>query len=345
MAAPALAERRNLCSMTAVGALAAPLRYLSTSGIDACLPSVEQRVELAGQALAALATGDAEMPAKIGVHPREGALLHAMPAWLRSRDLVGLKWVSAFPDNKRHGLPAISGLVVLNDPATGLPLWVLDAARITAVRTAAVSGVAIRLLAAPAARRVALLGAGVQARSHLEVVAALLPEARVALHDRHADRAEALAAEANREAGRDWVAAAGSAREAVAGAQVVITVATLGARTDRLGPADVDGDTLVVAVDFATYVDPALAVAARIFAVDDLEQFLHYRGLGYFDGYPEPGTTLGSLARDGHAPPAAGEDARPTLVTHLGVGLADVVFADAICRRADAAAVGTQLDR
>jgi ornithine cyclodeaminase/alanine dehydrogenase len=324
---------------------------LSTAQLDACLPPVRERLDLARRALVALAMGDAEMPPKIGVHPRPGALLHAMPAWLKSADLVGLKWVSAFPDNKQRGLPAIGGLVVLNDPDTGLPVWIMDAGRITAVRTAAVSGVAIELFSSPAARRVALLGAGVQARSHLEVIATLLPAASVSLFDRHPARCAAFAAEINAAAGRKIVRPVDSAAAAVADAQVIVSVATLGAPAERLVPSAVAERALVVAVDFATYAAPELAHSARIFAVDDRDQFLHYRELGYFDGYPDPTTTLGELADEGAVSRGAGTtnggtaDGRPVLVTHLGVGLADVVFADAIRRQAEARNLGTELKR
>lgn len=331
-----------------------PLRYLSTAELDACLPPVAERVALARRALVALATGDAEMPPKIGVHPRPGALLHAMPAWLRGADLVGLKWVSAFPGNKRLGLPAIGGLVVLNDAETGLPTWIMDAARITAVRTAAVSGVAIELCASPTAERVAVLGAGVQARSHVELLAELLPSATIALFDRNTERAAAIAEDAGRSGG-PRIEAVASADAAVDGAQLVISVATLGADARRLTPADVAPGALVVAVDFATYVAPELARAARPFVVDDRAQFLHYRELRYFEGYPEPAATLGELVAarapasgddgEGERGPASAAGQAPTLVTHLGVGLADVVFADAIARRAAAAGTGVELAR
>src|SRR3990172_11268268 len=158
---------------------APPLRYLSAAELDRCLPDVGDRLDLCARALSALGRGAAEMPPKIGVHPRPGALLHAMPAWLRDGDLVGLKWVAAFPDNRAHGLPAINGLVVLNDAETGLPSWIMDAARITSVRTAAVSGLRIRLFTPADVRRVALIGAGVQARAHVEVIASLLPRAEM----------------------------------------------------------------------------------------------------------------------------------------------------------------------
>jgi ornithine cyclodeaminase/alanine dehydrogenase-like protein (mu-crystallin family) len=305
-----------------------PLRYLSAADVDACLPSVERRIDLAAEALRALAREAAEMPPKIGVHPRPGTLLHAMPAWLRERDLVGLKWVAAFPNNKSRGLAAINGLVVLNDAETGLPTWIMDAARITAVRTAAVSGVAIRLYAR-SARSVAILGAGVQARSHLEVVAGQLPDCQAVLYDRHHQRAAALADEHNERHSRQWLSVAPGAREAVGEADLVITVATLGAASQVLTNDWLREGAVVVAVDFATYASAQLARTASVFAVDDREQFLYYRANGYFDAFPEPATTLGEALV---APDQAGQptNGRPVLVVHLGVGLADVVLADAV---------------
>jgi ornithine cyclodeaminase/alanine dehydrogenase-like protein (mu-crystallin family) len=306
---------------------------------------VSSRVDLAAAALRALGRGTAEMPPKIGVHPRPGALVHAMPAWLREGDLVGLKWVAAFPDNKRLGLPAINGLVVLNDAETGLPTWIMEAGRITAVRTAAVSGVAIRLYT-PDARQVALLGAGVQARSHLEVMAELLPNASVELYDRHSERAEAVADEANLAAGREWVSAVDDARGAVRRAGLVVTAASMGGASQQMDDDWLADGSVVVAVDFATYASATLARAARAFVVDDRAQFLFYRDGGSFDGYPEPTTTLGEVLDAGDPTvSAAADDARSVLVTHLGVGLADVLFADAVARQAQAMARGVELVR
>ena len=92
------------------------------------MPSLPERLRLAERALVGLAEG-AELPAKIGVHPRPaGSFAHAMPAFLRgtspdgSGDLVGMKWVAGFSDNPATGLPAIHALVVVNDPRTGVPV-------------------------------------------------------------------------------------------------------------------------------------------------------------------------------------------------------------------------------
>ena len=80
-----------------------------------------------------------EMPAKIGIHPQENTLMHAMPAWVPGADACGIKWAECFPDNyKKFGLPQTSGLMILNCPESGWPLCILDAIWITAKRTAAV---------------------------------------------------------------------------------------------------------------------------------------------------------------------------------------------------------------
>jgi alanine dehydrogenase len=322
---------------------APPLKYLSANELDRCLPDVEERLALAAAALAALGRTDAEMPPKIGVHPRPGALLHAMPAWLRDGDLVGLKWIAAFPGNRARGLAAINGLVVLNDPDTGLPLWIMDAARITAVRTAAVSGVGIRLFQPPDVTRIAILGAGVQAASHAEMLRGLLPTAQLMIYDRHRDRAQSIADEAAA-AGQAAVVAA-TAREAASSAQVVITVASLGGAAQPMTPDWLAPGTVVVAVDFATYASAALARAVDRFVVDDRGQFLAYRDSGYFEGYPEPDATMGEQLDGGAGSIQARGHGLPALVTHLGVGLADVIFADAIRRRAEQVDAGIELPR
>ena len=118
------------------------------------MPALAEQLALAERALRALASG-AELPAKIGVHPRPAASwAHAMPAFVpdadgdAASDLLGIKWVSGFPANSGRGLPAIHATLLLFDAASGQPRAILDAGPITAARTAAISGVAIRTLGA-----------------------------------------------------------------------------------------------------------------------------------------------------------------------------------------------------
>jgi ornithine cyclodeaminase/alanine dehydrogenase-like protein (mu-crystallin family) len=326
-----------------------PLRYLSADDVRAAMPPLDERLSLAELTLTALARpGGAELPPKIAVHPRqEGSFAHAMPAHLRAAtaagDLLGIKWIAGFGSNGELGLPTIHGLVVLSDAATGVPTAVLDAGPITAQRTAAVSGVAIRHFApgvAGRAPRGALIGAGVQGHSHLAVLGHLLPKLELTVYDRHPDRAAALAGAARETPGIASAQAAASAREAVDGADVVVTAASFGPvrqvmTNDWLAPG-----ALVVPVDYATYCAAEVARGADLFLVDHRDQFLANRDAGLFDGYPDPTAMLGEAIRAGTARPAG-----RVVVTHLGVGLADVVFGDAIVRRAQARNLGVELAR
>ena len=312
------------------------------------MPTLDERLGLAERTMTAL-VADAELPPKIGVHPRpEGSFAHAMPAHLRGSDaggggdLLGMKWVAGFGTNNDVGLPAINAVVVINDAATGLPIAILDGGPITALRTAAVSGVAIRHFAPVVtgrAPRAALIGAGVQGHSHLAVVGRVLPGVSLTLFDRHPDRAAALAVAARETEGIGEVTLAADARSAVADADVVVTAASFGPVRQVMTGDWLAPDALIVPVDYATYLAAEVARDAALFVVDDRGQFLANRDAGLFDGYPDPTATLGEAILAGTGRPDTGR----VVVTHLGVGLADVVFGAAIVRQAEALGLGTIL--
>lgn len=336
-----------------------PLRHLSAAEVAGAMPPPEQRLALAEQTMRALGHG-AELPPKMGVHPRQaGSLAQAMPALLRgeaedgSTDLIGVKWITGFPVNPTIGLPTYHALVVLNDPVTGQPLAVMDAAAITAQRTAAISGTAIRhfLPAGPERGQrptnVAILGAGVQARSHIPMIGYLLPGARVRLVDVDRARANSLVEELSKASGIGFVEAVGSVREAVETAEVVISVVSFGPDHQALDPNWLGPSTLFIAVDHDMQAPAALAREA-LFVVDDRDQFLAMRTGPEFAGYPDPDVTLGELFRgEASAQRRGGGDgpAARVLVAHLGVGLADVVFAAAIFARAVDLGLGRLLPR
>lgn len=326
------------------------LRYFRAAEVAAAMPDLDDRLALAERTLTAL-VGDAELPPKIAVHPRpEGSFVHAMPAHLRGAeptgrdDLVGMKWVAGFATNDVQGLPAINALVVLNDAATGLPLAILDGGPITAARTAAVSGVAIGRYAPVIDRRrprAALIGAGVQGRSHLPVLGRVLPGVLLTLFDRDPERAEALADVARGTDGIGSVEIAADARSAVSGADVVVTAASFGPVRQLMTSDWLTPDALVVPVDYATYCAAEVARQAVLFLVDHRDQFLANRDAGLFEDYPEPTATIGEALLAGTPRPSRGR----VVVTHLGVGLADVVFGAAIVRRAEELGLGIELPR
>ncbi len=324
------------------------LRWFNAADVEAAMPPLEERLRLAELTLTAFARqGAAEMPPKIAIHPRpEAAFVHAMPAHLRSADgdLVGVKWVAGYATNVALGLPGISALVIVNDPTTGIPTAILDGGPITAQRTAAVSGVAIRHFgpAQPRGLDVALIGTGVQGRSHLPVIAHLLPDAKLHVFDSDGDRAEAFAELARAEPGIANVTVHAVAREAVEPAAVVISAASFGRAEDSqsMTNAWLRPDATVVPIDYATYCAAEVARDAALFLVDQREQYLATREGGAFEGYPDPAATLGEAIVAGTPRPSG-----RVVLTHLGVGLADLVFSDAIVRSAIAMGRGTVLAR
>ncbi|MEO8626314.1 MAG: NAD(P)-binding domain-containing protein [Candidatus Limnocylindrales bacterium] len=327
-----------------------PLRYLSADDVRAAMPAVQERIALARRTLVAL-VGDAELPPKLGVHPRQPAAhVAAMPALLRGPDmsgvddLMGVKWVTAFPENRAHGIPGIHATVILSDPTTGVPLAVLDGAPITAERTAAVSGVALREWwpTALGSARVALLGAGVQGMSHVAVLAHVGQGSRLTIVDRHRERAEELAAHARATGRFADVSVMSEAEPAVAAADVVLTMVSFGAQHQGVAAASFARARLIVAVDYDMSVPATVAAGACRFYVDDIRQFEATRSDTSFRGYPSADASLGqALLGQAPSPRVSG----PTVVNHLGVGLADVIFADTIVRRAEQLGLGTELTR
>ena len=102
------------------------LLYLSQADVAAVGLTMEEIIAALEAMFREKGEGRVEMPPKPGVHPLPDAFIHAMPAFIPALNSAGVKWVSGYPDNYRRNLPYISGLLILNDPQTGLPLAVMD---------------------------------------------------------------------------------------------------------------------------------------------------------------------------------------------------------------------------
>lgn len=315
-----------------LGGMSAPadtITWLADDVVARLLPDWAGQVDLLDRTYRAMAAGEVENPPKLGVHPREHAFLHAMPAYVRDRDVTAMKWVSAYPGNPARGLPYISGVIVLSDSDTGLPLAIMAASAVTATRTAAATGVSLRHLAHPGWRRVAVLGHGAQGRAHVRMVRALRPEAEVRVYGGPRRRPDV----------DEGVSVAESAEEAVTGADVVITTGPMDADPDRrIDPEWLADQVLVLPVDFDAYVDAGLASRADDVVVDDVAQFAHHRSGGRFAGWPAPRCSLGEALG---SPPVG--DLRVSC--SLGVGAADAVLADEVWRRAQRDGLGLALPR
>jgi ornithine cyclodeaminase/alanine dehydrogenase-like protein (mu-crystallin family) len=308
------------------------LRYLTRADVESVGITGAEAIEILGEVFRAKRDGAVEMPAKIGIHPRDDAFIHAMPAYLESADAAGIKWVAGYPGNQDAGLPYIHGLFVLTDAGTGAPLAVMDATWITEIRTAAASMLGIRALAERPVETLGILGCGRQGTVHLELAKEAFPElARVTLFDRHPERAEALAA-AHRHLD---VSTVDGADQVADNADVVITTAAIVRDPDRpLHREHLADATVACAIDFDASLSEDLFEDAAVFVVDDVPQYRHYVEQGYFEGYPADPIELCDVL---DAPPGL------RVFVPLGIALEDVAVAAEINRRASEAGLGTEL--
>jgi ornithine cyclodeaminase/alanine dehydrogenase len=193
------------------------LLYLSQADVAAAGPSMSEIIEALETAFKEKGHGRAEMPPKPGVHPGGGDnFIHAMPAYIPALKSAGIKWVGGFPDNTKHGLPYITGLLILNDTTTGLPLAVMDCIWITAMRTGAASAVSARYLARPESAVVGVLGCGLQGRTNVEALNVLFLLKRVMAYDVQPEALERYADEIQSRFDLEVVAAQ-NPRDAVTG--------------------------------------------------------------------------------------------------------------------------------
>jgi ornithine cyclodeaminase/alanine dehydrogenase len=264
-----------------------------------------------------------------------------MPAYIQDLNSAGIKWVGGFPDNPRRGLPYISGLLIYNDVATGLPLAVMDCVWITGKRTGAASAIAARHLARPDSAVMGMLGCGVQGRSHAEAMQALFPLRRIMAYDKDPEVTAGYAREIQATLGIEVIGVQ-HPREAVAGCDIVVTAGPI----LKVPHATIQAGWLAEGA-FASLVDydsywsrEALAQAAK-FCTDDVPQMRLYQSMGYFQDIPPIHADLGELAtgrKKGRE--HVGER---TMTANLGLAIDDMAVAPLIYRRAREKGIGTWL--
>ncbi len=315
--------------------------YLSRSDVEAIqLPMLEII-----QALEAMfkekGSGKVEMPPKPGIHTRPNAFIHAMPAYIPSLEAAGMKWVSGYPGNQAKGLPYISGLLILNDPDTGVPLAVMDCTWITAKRTGAATALAAKYLARPESASVGIVACGVQGRSNLEALACLFKIQKVKAYDLHAEVAARYAKEMSAQLGLD-IEPVQSLPEAVSGLDMVVTSGPI---LKNPNPAIEAGwlatGAFASLVDFDSYWQGRALKEMDKIATDDLAQMGYYRHEGYFKETPQPYADLGEIAA-GKKPGREAEHERIAAI-NLGLALDDMATAIRIYQQAKEKGVGTEL--
>jgi ornithine cyclodeaminase/alanine dehydrogenase-like protein (mu-crystallin family) len=285
--------------------------------------------------------GHVEMPPKIGTHPMPDAFIHAMPAVIPQLKASGMKWVGGFPDNSRHSLPYITGVLILNDYETGVPISVMDCTWITAKRTGAATALAAKFLARPESQVVGILGCGVQGRSNLEALKVAFPISKVLAYDRHIDRSALYAKEMAAQLGVE-VTSVSNPRDAIVSSDIVVTAGPI-LRTPHatIQPGWLPAGAFASLVDFDSYWDPAALREVDKFCTDDVPQLEHYREVGYFQNIPVIHADLGELVI-GSKPGRETPEER-TITCNLGLALDDIATAPLIYRRALDRKIGTWL--
>ncbi|HWF78399.1 MAG TPA: ornithine cyclodeaminase family protein [Caulobacteraceae bacterium] len=319
------------------------LRILNGRDIAELLP-MDACIDLMGRTMAAVSEGRAHFPPRAVTRAAPGGFMAWMPGALDDPACFGVKLLSLFPGNPAAGLSSHLGLVVLFEAEHGRPAALLDAAELTAIRTAAVSGLATRLLANPDAGDLAILGAGEQAASHLAAMRAARRVRRVRVWSRTEASARAFAAAQGAKQGLE-IEVAPTARAAVDGADLVCTVTAsrepvlagdwiaAGAHLNVVGASRPD----------ATEIDTAAVVRARYFvdcrASAELEAGDWLRALEAGVVRPDHiAAEIGEVANGTR--PGRRSEAEITLFRSLGVAAEDLAAAQYVLEAARARGMG-----
>jgi ornithine cyclodeaminase/alanine dehydrogenase-like protein (mu-crystallin family) len=315
--------------------------YLSRKDVEAVGVPMERIIAAIEEMFREKGEGRTEMPPKPGIHPRPDSFIHAMPAYIPSLKSAGMKWVSGFPENVNKGLPYISGLIVLNNPDTGIPMAVMDCTWITAKRTGAATAVAAKYLARPNSKIVGILGCGVQGRSNLEALRVLFPIERVMAYDSRPEAGGLFAEEMSRKFGFD-IGSVRTPREAVTGCDIVITAGPiLKIPHATIQPGWLGEGAFASLVDYDAYWHRGALKEVDKFCTDDIPQLEYYKTIGYFQDIPPVYAELAELVT-GRKP--GRETARErTIACNLGLALDDMATAPLVFKLAVEKGLGTRL--
>lgn len=309
-----------------------------------------------GECIDAVRTALAELAAGRGLQPLRPIMwlpehvgaLGLMPGYLESIGLMGVKTVSVFPGNAGTEHDSHQGTVMLFDHENGTLLAIIDATEITAVRTAAASAVATELLARPVASVLAILGSGVQARSHITAMTHARPIQEIRVWSRNTVNAERLTRSARTEHPGLDIRVVASPAEAVTGAHLICTTTatTEPILTGDLLEPGMHINAVGASVPFARELDGAAMARATLF-VDRRESTLNESGdflLARDEGFVDDDhivAELGDVLVGNH--PGRQRDDEVTLFKSLGLAVEDVAAGSVVYQNARTAGVGTPL--
>jgi ornithine cyclodeaminase/alanine dehydrogenase-like protein (mu-crystallin family) len=323
-----------------------PVLVLGYEEVFEALP-MRDCIEAMADALAAHARGEVYQPLRfVAIPPGAGGFFGLMPAQ-RGGDqgAFSLKSLVVVPDNPKRGLDSHQGTVTLFDGETGVTTALLSASAITAIRTAAVTALATRLLARADARELAVLGAGVQAKSHLHALRLVRDFERVRLYSPNREHGEEVARSSELP-----VEIVGTAEEAVRGADVVLTVTSSrepvlaldwlaqGAHLNAVGASMPSARE----IDVETFVAASVFPDNRVSLENEAGEYQQALREGVIEGLSHVRAEVGEVAAGMH--PGRTSDTELTLFRSLGLGIEDLAAAQTAVTNARAQGLGTEVE-
>lgn len=317
------------------------LLYLSRGDVEKTGVTMLEIINALDDMFKEKGAGNTEMPPKPGIHPGGDSFIHAMPAYIPKTGAAGIKWVAGYPENIKKQLPYVTGLMILNDPNTGLPLSVMDCTWITAKRTGAATAVAAKYLARGNSETVGIVACGVQGRSNLEALTCVFKIKKAKAYDISYDIATTYANEME-ELLEIEIEPVKNPKDAVSGQDIVVTSGPILKNPDpAIEPGWLDEGAFACPLDFDSYWKGSALEQADKLTTDDKAQLDYFRNEGYFKVTPVPYADIGEIAA-GKQPGRQSENER-IISLHLGIALEDVTTALIIYNRAVKMEIGTQL--
>jgi alanine dehydrogenase len=327
-------------------------RLLTEADVRSVL-TMDDLIDTMASALASFSAGEVEQPVRtvisIGGHE---SFFGTMPAFARQPAALGAKLVTVFGSNASRGLPSHLASILLLDPETGALRALLDGRYITEARTAAVSAVSSRLLARPTAKSLAIIGSGVQARSHLEALSRVHALRQVTVWSPTQARRDQFVSDCKKSGvGPAVIQAVEHPGEAVVGADVIVLVTS--SPTPVLESGWVKPGAHVISVGACRpnqrEMDPTLTARGRLF-VDSRGAALVESGdvvMGIQEGRFSADhivAELGELVDGTNRQAGRRSDSEITIFKSLGMAVEDVTAADLVYRRAVERGIGVELD-
>ncbi len=319
--------------------------YLSRKDVEGLGVSMKEIIDVVDNGFRLKGLGKTEMPPKPGVHPVKDAFIHAMPAYVQEVEAAGVKWVSGYPSNMEKKLPYITGLLILNDPATGIPIAVMDCAWITAMRTGASAGISAKYLARKDSSVVGILGCGVQARTSVMALVETLPAMReVRCYDLFPAATERFIADLSKQFPKLKFVTCASPAEMMKNVDVAVSAIPIVVKPQpALDAGMLKEGGLAVSLDYDSAWTSAAMKQCEKFCSDDIGQLLATKEHGvYFSGIPANiYADLGDLSSG--KKPGRQNDKERIFSMNMGIAVDDMVTAKVLYQRAVEKNAGVRL--